>query len=805
MTNRNLPANHSLYARSVCRFVYASFAILGLVLAPTVATAQLSIPTSGVLPPAPLTQSIILGDNLTELRAEWLAPVNSYQQMWVNTINGRASTAVSGGVPATFGVAALDSSIAESAGLRYAMTGNVADLNKSVSALVNAALPPQNENDFITFPELLTSYLSAYDYIRAAPTADLSAATRATIETRLAGLAQGLVNSNSTQSNAIAKIGATRALAGEILGNQTLLNTGLSELQTNLTYSTTNDGWYKDSQTVYLDYISKHVALFARAYEQGSGVNLYPNLQPLMDLSLAMRMPDGTVPNVSNGLNWPVPMQLFTNTPNTAAAGVMLWNFEQLPVNAFDETNIDNNDYSYSTSFALTHFAVTPTAPTQSPTYLASGQSAITVFRNDWSATSNYLMMSPGVDSPFIPTNIPSITIPAFHSHNDTGEILVASQGHYMLVAAGYNRTDLSNSPAGFTSQVPTNHNVILVDGDLGYLNEGREMAADRFVQTDRLDSTERGNFKGVSDFSTLKMNYGSADVSRSTAFPNESYFVVADRMQAAAAHNYGFNLIGRGTQTILTNTPGLVEVKWEQAGSQVIEHTVSSRNMTLTTASTYMHNEFNQYEVTRRMTATINGNNAYFLSVIETGVAGAPSKLAIANLSTTAYAAMQVTNSSEGFVDWILSQSAAALRTAGALTTDAEYGYLRHVAGALDSAMISRGTFLADQGVPLLQADHPLTMSLLFGASLLRGTISADNFTPGSALDLYNRHIASATLNGQPIAFMNSDGFGRLFLPGAGELVVNFSPVPEPASWILLGLGAASVWIGRRRRARYR
>lgn len=770
--------------------------MFGLAVTPTVVTAQLTIPTSGVLPPAPLTQSIILGDNLNELRAEWQAPVNAYQQMWVNTINGRANSAVSGSVPSTFGVAALDSSIAESAGLRYAMTGSTSDLNKSVSALLNAALPPQNENDFITFPELLTSYLTAYDYIRAAPTADFSASTRASIESRLTGLAQGLVDSNNTQSNALAKIGATRALAGELLNNQTLLNTGLTELQSNLTYSTTNDGWYTDSQTVYLDYISKHVALFARAYDQGSGVNLYPNLQPLMNLSMAMRLPDGTVPNVSNGLDWPVAMQLFTNTHDTAAAGQMLWNFEQLPVNAFDGTNIDNNDYSYSTSFALTHFSVTPTAPTQSPTYLASGQSAIAVFRNDWSTTSNYMMISPGVDSPFFST-----AIPAFHSHNDTGEILVASQGHYMLVAAGYNRTDLSNSPPNFASQSPLNHNVILVDGRVGSQNEGRLMVPSRFTQTDRLDSTERGNFKGVSDFSTLKMTYGGANVSRSSAFPNEDYFVVADRMQAASSHNYGFNLIGRGTQTVLTNTPTLVEVQWEQDGAQVIEHLVSSKNMTLATYSTYMHNEFNEYEVTKRMTASINGSNANFLSVIETGAAGSPSKLAITNLSTANYAAMQVTNASSDYVDWILSQAAASLQTVGALTTDAEYGYLRHVGGALDSAMIARGTYLADQGQTLIQTNYALTISLLFGAHSLRGTISADNFTAGSMLDLYNQQIASATLNGLPIAFTNQGGYGRLFLPGAGELIVNFTPVPEPSSWLLFGAGAATFCINRRQR----
>jgi hypothetical protein len=161
----------------------------------------------------------------------------------------------------------------------------------------------------------------------------------------------------------------------------------------------------------------------------------------------------------------------------------------------------------------------------------------------------------------------------------------------------------------------------------------------------------------------------------------------------------------------------------------------------------------------------------------------------------------MQVTNASSDYVDWILSQAAASLQTVGALTTDAEYGYLRHVGGALDSAMIARGTYLADQGQTLIQTNYALTISLLFGAHSLRGTISADNFTAGSMLDLYNQQIASATLNGLPIAFTNQGGYGRLFLPGAGELVVNFASVPEPSTWLLLGTGAGILWLGHRRR----
>jgi hypothetical protein len=335
---------------------------------------------------------------------------------------------------------------------------------------------------------------------------------------------------------------------------------------------------------------------------------------------------------------------------------------------------------------------------------------------------------------------------------------------------------------------------VILVDGDLGLANEGRTMRPERFTHTDRLDSTEHGDFHGVGDFATLKMNYGGADVSRSSGFANEDYFVVADRMQSAGSHAYGFNLIGRGTRTVLTNTPDLVEVKWEHGGQQVIEHLVSTHAMSLTLASTYMHDVWNTFEATQRITATMSAANAGFLSVIETGPAGSAAKLAITDLSTANYAALLATNAAENYQDWILSQAQSTLRTVDILTTDAEYAYLRHASGEFDSVMLARGTLLTDTGVAIFAADAPLTLSLWFGATQIRGTISADGLTPGTELTFFDRYLLSVVLNGSPLPFTNGPGYGSFSLPGAGELVIEWAAVPEPSSCLLAGVGTIGI-----------
>lgn len=766
------------------------------------ANAQMSIgSTTGVLPATTPTSSLILGDQLSSLQTAWQSGGTVDQQVWISSVASRANQNTSGAVPTTFSSATADASIAQAAGLRYAMTGNVADLNKAIAALEVLDVPG---GTFITRPEVLTSYLSAYDFIRGASQTELPNATRQVIENRLLAETQSLGNGNNTYSNARGKNGATRALAGVLLQDQALLDQGLTDLQGHFDYSTTDDGWFTDSQGHYLNYTMRHVALFARAYEQGSGVDLSANLQPYIDMTIGLRKPDGTTPNVSNGLNYPVGIHMLMPTASTETAANVRWYIENTDPHPYGwtSTNLTNNDHTYSSSFALADVgSVAAAAPSTSPTFFAPGQSKVTVFRNDWSSTSDYLLLSPGIDSPafeFYSESPPiDLDIPAFHSHQDTGEILVSSQGKYILVAPGYERDDLSNSPSFINVKAPTWHNVVLVDGDTGAESEGRKTRPEDFVHTHRLDSDELGNFVGVSDFATLEMNYGDTSVRRSTAFPGEDYFVVADRMQGNTSHDYGFNLVGRGTQTILSSDPNYVAVQWEFEGAQVIEHLIASETLTLTTESIWMHDTFNDFEATQRMTATMTAQDGLFLSVIETGAAGTASQLAITKLaSSTQYLAAEVAHATDNWIDTILvQQSAGSLFAAGGIETDAEYTYARRVDGMLESLMMANGSQFAIDGDTLLDTTSPLTMSLLFSETEIRGTISGDGLVVGTELRLYDQlPIATALLDDSPISFANMENYSSIILPGSGSLVLTFL-VPEPSTLVLCSMAMPLFW----------
>jgi len=796
--------------RSQRMFLLLVATLSGLPSLTSVSFAQMTMPTTGVLPTGTISRSLILGDSLNDLRSQWVTPDNPVQQGWVNQINGVANGSVSATVPTTFSAAAGVASIAEAAGLRFAMTGNTSDLNKVVTALLNADVPAPTgslaQNSFIIRPEVLTSYLSAYDYIRGASNSNLSAATRSQIESRLVTLTQSLDYGNGTYSNARGKIGATQALAGEILQNQSLLDTGLTNLNGHFAYSTTNDGWFTDSQGQYLNYTLRHLTLFARAYQQGSGVDVWQNIDPYVNMTLGLRLPDGSTPNVSDGLVLRTATSLFSQSTDPHVAGEALWSLQAgLPVNydGYNGTNVLNNTNSPATFFALIDFdKVTAQAPTESPTFLASGESKVAVFRNDWSTTSDYLLLSPGVDSPatrFINGPI-DITLPAFHSSNDTGEILVASKGQYILVSAGYLRTDLSNSPPNLNTLAADQHNVILVDGNVGNIggslpgpNFGQTMRPEDFVQTNRLDSQEYGNFKGVSDFSSLEMNYSGTTVRRNVAFPGEDYFAVADRMTSGTAHTYGFNLIGRGTRTVLTNTSNRVEVKWELNGAQVIEHLFSTGSMNLATTTNWMHLTFNNFEQTYGMTANITGTNALFLSVIETGTAGSASHLDINQIASTAdMLALSVHHQTVGWTDTLMTQLGHSSQIAGDLGSDANYAYMRVMGGILHDLMMAEGTYFDFQGSRVIEASDALTLSLLFDTTdLVLGTISADGLMAGTELRLFHHGvITGAWLDGNAISFSNSGAYDSVFLTGGGSLRVEFAAIPEASTLVLVGAG---------------
>jgi hypothetical protein len=814
------------------RVALAAAAIAAGLVGAGTASAQITVPTSypGSLPGQPTQSIIISAGELSTYQGWWASPVNATQAGWKSNINSYAGQAPVLAAPASFAATVTQSQIVQAKALRWLMDPVTYAADKATVVNVLSNFAKVSGGTTITKPEVVQNYYQAFDFINSG----LTTTERASITTRLSGsnvkgTITGTFNEPTQVNNQKLKHASTRAFGALLFNDNTDIDTQMNRINASLATNSTNDGAYTDG-THYLNYSTAQFGPFLKAYKNHTGVNLGANIEPLVKTAIGMRSPNGLLPTFHNNLNTGAAIHEYAYLlSNPALKAAALWNVTQL--NGFDWTswsNVTNNDWSYVDFFATTDFTTTPAAPNWSPTYLSSGQSKNAAFRNDWTTTSNYLSVNGGVDG----------ASGAGFTHADTAEITVAANGTDVLVGPGYNRTGLTNTPAGFNASVATAHNIILAK-DTGGATWGAGNSAAQTntgtttVMTNRLDSTENGSFKGVSDFVSLDWNYGAGsaagnDVSgrRNTAFANEDYFIVADHFTRTDATNkdFAFNLIGKGTQTVVTNTTGYIAVKWavtqygpynngsfvngypfdQTQNGQVIAHLVGTQNMTLATGTNWMHEQYDRYDQTNSMTASMaNAASGGFIAILETGAAGSASKFAITNLSASTHAAAKVVNATDGWTDVILSQASQTSRTVDTYTTNARYFYARKVGSVLDSLMIAQGTSVADGGNNVIVLTNATTLSLLFPGTdpgTIYGTISADNFTPNTELRFYGiSNILDATLNGSAISFTNGALYRSVILSTSGELVLHYAP--EPTALALLGVGSLTL-LRRRRHA---
>lgn len=739
------------------------------------ATAQLSLPTTGVVPPEPVTTSLLLGEDLAQVQGWWQTPIDALQAEWKTIIAYYAGLPVLGREPLTFAECVDESSRCQAAAFRWAMEGNADDLNRALTALTCCAVVGATE---ITETEIVTNYLCAYDFIRPAP---IDAGVRSTIEDRLHGLAEDIGDWTifDQENNILAKRAATRALAGVMLRDQSLLNSGLQRLDQSFDKTTTDDGWFTDGQGHYLNYTLPHVIPFVRTYEQGSGVSLWSDIRPFVELTIAMRLPDGRTPNVQDGLCNTVSTHWFTRGLEDGLAAQALWHVTSGAPHSW--SNVLNNDNTFVDFFWMTDFSLTPTQPDGSPTWLSTGQSRVSVFRNTWSADGDVLMVSAGIDGkPLI------FGIPIGHNHHDSGELILAARGTLILTPPGYNRQDLPHTPPDFYSKPATEHNVVLVNGSIG---DGWTTRPEDFTLTDRLDAVELGTFAGVADISSLETSYEGAVIRRTSGMIHDGYFFVADAMGAGSSKDYGFNLVGRGELTVLASTPELIQVCWTHDGAQVIETLVATHPMSLATDSTWMHYVFDQYEPTRRMRATLSSDVGGFLSIIEPGPTGAPSRFVPVPASSAGACGVVLQHADGEGAEVFIAPPQGNYHAAGRLGGDGALVYARLGSGGADSLGLCRSTTVDIDGFALIASNAPLTCSVRLeggdagpaAVTQVVATIAADGFTPQTVLRLFGiPAVTSATLNDTPTQFANGDGYSDIVLPSAGVLRVDVS---APAS----------------------
>lgn len=853
------------------------FAASSLAIFCTPAQAQLALPTShaGTSISAPTNYHLLFTSaELTQARAQWNSPAANVHASFLTTFNSiksnsqsRSNQAIVVGVPSSFANAGTHASVAQAKALRWLMEDT--DLNPTTGTAAQIAyfndtrqalLDSKSSASFswgsgITKPEVLQGYLGAFDMIN--PYLDTwdvansqpAGTSRAAIVARLNGTNNlGTLGTGSNEAgNQGVKNKSARGTLALLVGNESNLDSAMGTIRSSYNNASTNDGFWTDGQR-YFTYGLVNLPNFLLSYQRINGAAADPTgvaqyvaaMETTIRYNISTAQPNGNSTLMHNGEESPTPLILLSRiVSDTSLKSAALWHFQKsggMSVGWSSWTNIGNSgdDYLGTDFFVGGDFTVASATPDWSPTYHSGGQAHTAVFKNDWGTTSNFMLISGGMDGGSI----------AGFVHNDTGAISIAANGTPVITEPGYNRTGLGNTPSGFNSSTAISHNVLLarntgttptttswgIGTGTGQTNTGNNMTT-----TNRLDSQERatvGTYKGVMDFNTLKATYigsgagANVQMRRSTGMVNESasdkgYFVMADSFRSTSGPNKDFavNLLGKSsaanTETVV-DTTNYIQLRWTMNGlsnnmsgttpvyrngaiingtpyqntysGQVRAHIIASGDLTVIGDSTWIHENYDRYlDVQRRQTYITNKSHGTFLTFFELGVHNAASKWTVtAHSATDQYAAASIA-STDGWTDWHISQTDAAnvhATTAGsnvsidsgALESNAQYSYIRRTTGnVLDSLMISRGTTLSSGGLQLIGTSSPVTGSVLYAtgnANQYKGTVSGDDLAADTEFSFYNttKNILSATLNGSPVAVSNDFGAGAKTFTLAGS-----------------------------------
>ncbi len=852
-----MPRGRGFAAVTLLRGVLVACATLGV---GRVTNAQLAVPTTH--PGASITQptsSILLTPaERTSLGTWWASPQAGYQTTRRDSVNATANSGVTAAAPATLAAATTQASIVEAKALRWLASGggntSSADFVAVKDVLMNYA--KVTGGTAITSPLVSMGYFTAFDFINSG----LTPAERSAITTRLNSNVLANLGTATRVNNQYFINNGARGFYALLAGNEANLDSALTNLRSGFNAVTTDDGFFTDGDR-YLNYTLGSMPAFLNAYKNGSGdaagTAQFVNVaEQQARYALGIRMPNGLSPTFHNSDNTPIAIQeLSRMVSDPALKAATVWYAEQM--GNFDWsswTNALNNDGTSSDLLWPVDYSAGASAPNWSPTYFSGGQAKISVFRNDWGPSSNYLATIAGIDGNSSPVSF---------GHHDTGAITLVANGAQVLVEPGYARYNgiggfgadpaMPNTPAHSTpgpnlnTTLATEHNVLLARDSgtttwgIGGNGASQALATPDISITHRLDSGERGSFKGVADFSALHSDYtgtgagANVQTSRSTAMINESntsagYFVLADSFRSTSGTNKDFavNLIGKSTPAnteIMADTSTYKELRWtvtdyfgvtnngaQASGTpydapvsgQVIAHVVSSQSMDSVAADTsWSIDNWGLFIQTQRMRVSVsNVDHGATLTFFETGPANFTSAWTVTPLSGTDFAAARI-NSTDGWTDWHISQtsatnvhSLAAGATvsidSGALVSDAQYAYLRYVGSTLDSAMISSGTTLSSVGGPILGTSSPVTASFLFSNMAqgeIRGTLSMDDYVNNSIVTFFNLPgpIESLSYNGVWLNSFTKNSVTLPFVTGVDSVgfYITFA-VPEPSAGTL-------------------
>jgi len=427
------------------------------------------------------------------------------------------------------------------------------------------------------------------------------------------------------------------------------------------------------------------------------GVLHSPLLQKAFHWMARIQMPDGQRPSIDEGCSHRPP------------PGGALWHYvdkDTLPL--WDHVFANRGDAINHPQWAGYHmarvdFSAAPKSVDIGLTqdFARSGQ---VIFRSSWKDDAVYaaVLGEAGLMRSLV------------HNHADATSFQLYAYGEMLAMDTGYFEPPGEDSFKSRAKTVgPQAHNLILVDG--------QGAPSPSLVKAGDVDVTMRNTLdvKGL-DYTEVLATYQGVSFSRSVLFASERYLVVADRVEASAAHKYSWRLHGFGGGSSIrknyevgTFTLGTDNAVWSRSKASlklVLAYTAGRPKLV---SGTFPHEWKSSWEgyhsyVDGEISSTTARPKVSFLAVVFPQKAKASFPAITACKGATGLACLTVTK--EGFSDIMMAGAAGVAKDVtetgfARLQTDASFCWLSLASDGktVARALIKGGKGLTYDGVKLL------------------------------------------------------------------------------------------------------
>jgi len=293
-----------------------------------------------------------------------------------------------------------------------------------------------------------------------------------------------------------------------------------------------------------------------------------PRYDRLYQWITSILMPDGRFPALEDSyVDMGMPELALTGNP----AYVRPLHLSKLAPNQLNSLTAQLRDVTVDMRAAYLAANLPPTPGPAAP-LTALPQSGNLVFRSGADSLASYLHLYGKSQQ--------ARTTSGGHRHADAGSFVLHAHGQLLALDAGYLSFDRRNEVKEAAS-----HNMVLVD-NAGPASDAAS-AVGTVQHTFRTDNLSYGEVQSA---------YAGTTVTRKTLFIRNSYYLLADFVQANAPHTYTWQLHGYGLENGTTatgtfqNNLAAHEGHWSKNGVQLLAHVTATDGATAYVTATNAH-----------------------------------------------------------------------------------------------------------------------------------------------------------------------------------------------------------------------